>query len=133
MSKLYHITVKTPTGYQPLQQDIIASNAAVAVRRALDDRALRSARSVHIECNVSNHGEYDKARFICYDLYDGMTYTLLDQFSGKFYRPPSHIRRNAQAERLGIEAQRILDRCPNIKRVHALCRGNEVDITRAGA
>ena len=140
MSKLYHITVaahrngawsRSPV----LDTDIIASNTAVAIRRALDTKALRTAKHVRLECNVSNHGEYDKAQFTCFN-HDGKLVYGPRREDGTYYRAPSHIRRAQAEERLGIEAQRIIDTCNTVDNpvcvVKARSRSIHVTVKRAG-
>ena len=136
MSKLYHVTVaahrngawsRSPV----LDTDIIASNTAVAVKRALDAKVLRTAKSVRIECNVSNHGEYDKAQFTCFNEHNGPVWAP-KRADGTYLRPPAHIRRAQVEERLGIEAQRILDTCPGVFVVKARSRSIHVVVKRTG-
>lgn len=131
MSKLYHITVRGNEGLQsPHQYDIIASNTAIAIKRALDTARYRTMKSITVQAEMSNHGEYDKASFTCYE--NGV-HRLPKDRDDRWYAVPSHVRRAEQEERLGVEAQRILDKCPNVTRVIGRCRSFEVDITRAGA
>ena len=132
MSKLYHITVRTgyTGGYPAPQFDILASNTAVAIKRALDTKRLRSAKSVRVECNLSDHGEYDKARFLMFDA-AGSTKAPIDA-QGTYRNPMTHVRRSEAAERLGIEAQRILDQCPEVAQVKATSRDVVVCVNKAG-
>lgn len=135
MSKLYHVSINGQ------QQDIIASNMAVAVKRALDDKSLRSAKQVRIEANLSNHGEYDKCAYHCFKANGEpvYSYNLIDRarssdISKVYLRmPPPVIRRAEAAERMGIEAQRVLDHTDSCDVVVCVTRGTVVaTVMRAG-
>jgi len=131
MSKLFHVNA------DGVQQDIIASNIAVAVRRALDQKVLRTSRHLTIEAHISNHGEYDKVRFSYHNAVGGVIWGPRDK-QGTYIRVPSHVRRAEARERLGIECQRIIDATPadagdhTLVRVNAVSKGVAVEVYRAG-
>ena len=130
MSKLYHVSVRAER-WNDRDEDIIASNIAVATKRALDRKSLRNETSLVITVNRSNHGEYDKAAYTCFNGEGGSVWLPRDA-QQQVYRVPTHVRRAEVNERLAIEAQRIIDTCPVVCVVKARSRGVHIIVKRAG-
>lgn len=121
MSKLYHVTVRANNGTH--QEDIIAASMDVAVKRALA-KSYRTSKSLHIEANLSNHGEYDKATWTCFKADGGRAYVY------KAGLMPRYIRRATAQASLDIEALRVLKHCPDVHRVTGKSKNVEVTVTK---
>ncbi len=96
-------------------------------------------KSITVQANVSNHGEYDKVRFTYHNAAGGVVWAPRDK-QGTYIRVPSHVRRAEKRERLGIECQRILDASApdgeptdhTVVRVNAVSKDVSVEVWRAG-
>lgn len=135
MAKMYHVTVQARQGAwshsQVEQHDVLAASMDVAVKRALSLKKLRTAKAVRIEAALSNHGEYDKVKWSYYGA-EGKTLWSLRNQRGTLYVPPGFMRRSEKTERIGIEAQRALDNCPEAMLVIGQSKGIKVAVPRVG-
>jgi hypothetical protein len=119
MSKLYHVTVTANNGTH--QEDIIAASMDVAVKRALA-KSYRTSKSLSIEANLSNHGEYDRINWSLLDREGKMLYSLKRR-DGTYLRPPAHICRATAQSSAASLARQFIDMCDEVGIVVATSRG----------
>src|SRR5439155_131322 len=90
--------------------------------------------SLTVQANLSNHGEYDACRFEALDQAGRRVYWYgFRDASDRIVEVPRYVLRSEARERLGIEAQRIIDAMPSAEFVTATCKhaGIEVTVERA--
>lgn len=133
MSKLYHVTLSHPDGTGRIQKDIIASRIDVAVKRAIDS-AFITAKSIRIEANLSNHGEYDKLRWEAFKATGETVYSYhLKRRDGTYVRLPAVVQRSEAAERAGIMAEQVLGMSDEADILVGVSRGRVLcEVKRAG-
>lgn len=125
MTKLYHIDIITGSPQAHSVGDEFGSNAAIAVKRALTKHIVASAKHIEITCDLSNHGEYDKVKYVLFDR-DGKHLFNIKRRDGTYLRIPAVVCRKTAAGDAQAMARAFIDMTDDIAIVIAYSRGAEI-------